>query len=60
MREDTAEDDLKVIAGVKVKYIPHKDFDEDGVPVIETAIEREVKLCDKLKALDMLCRQRGK
>jgi phage terminase small subunit len=59
VREGTAEDDLKVIAGVKVKYIPHKDYDEDGKPVIETAIEREVKLCDKLKALDMLCRHLG-
>jgi phage terminase small subunit len=58
--KDTAgEDDLKVIAGVKVKYIPHKDFDEEGNPIFETAIEREVKLCDKLKALDMLCKHLG-
>ncbi|MEG1492138.1 MAG: terminase small subunit [Oscillospiraceae bacterium] len=52
-------DDLTVIAGVKVKYVPHKDYDEDGEPVYEQAIEREVKLCDKLKALDMLCRHLG-
>ncbi|MEG1562868.1 MAG: terminase small subunit [Bacteroides sp.] len=53
------DDDLTVIAGVKVKYVPHKDYDEDGEPVYEQAIEREVKLCDKLRALDMLCRHLG-
>ncbi len=54
-----AEDNIRVISGVKVKYVPHKDYDEDGEVVIETAIEREVKLCDKLKALDMLCKHLG-
>lgn len=57
---DTAnEDDLAVIAGVKVKYVPHKDFDEDGEPVIEQAIEREVKMADKLKALELCGRHLG-
>ena len=50
---DASEDDLAVISGMKVKYVPHKDFDENGDPIIEQAIEREVKLCDKLKALEM-------
>lgn len=59
VKEDADENDLKVIAGVKVKYVPHKDYDEDGEPVFEQAIEREVKLCDKLKALDMLCKHLG-
>ena len=53
------EDDLAVIAGVKVKYVPHKDFDEDGEPVIEQAIEREVKMADKLKALELCGRHLG-
>lgn len=53
------EDNIRVISGVKVKYVPHKDYDEEGEIVIETAIEREVKLCDKLKALDMLCKHLG-
>lgn len=56
---DVTEDDRAVISGVKVKYIPHKDYDDDGEPVIETAIEREVKFADKLKALDMLAKHLG-
>ena len=57
---DTAtDDDLAVIAGVKVKYVPHKDFDEDSEPVIEQAIEREVKMADKLKALELCGRHLG-
>lgn len=56
---DATEDDKRCIAGVKVKYIPHKDYDKKGEPVIEQAIEREVKLCDKLKALDMLAKHLG-
>lgn len=55
VKEDANEDDLKVIAGVKVKYVPHKNESGD----YEEAIEREVKLCDKLKALDMLCKHLG-
>ena len=56
---DASEDDLAVISGMKVKYVPHKDFDENGDPIIEQAIEREVKLCDKLKALEMCGRHLG-
>lgn len=57
--ETATDDDLAVIAGVKVKYVPHKDFDEDGEPVIEQAIEREVKMADKLKALELCGRHLG-
>lgn len=59
VKPDTSDDDLAVIAGMKVKYVPHKDFDENGDPVIEQAIEREVKLCDKLKALELCGRHLG-
>jgi phage terminase small subunit len=52
---DATEDDKRCIAGVKVKYVPHKD--EDGN--YTEAIEREIKLCDKLKALDMLAKHLG-
>ena len=52
-------DDLSAIAGVKVKYVPHKDFDENGDPVVEDAIEREVRLHDKLKALKLCGRHLG-
>lgn len=55
VKSTAGEDDLKVIAGVKVKYVPHKNESGD----YEEAIEREVKLCDKLKALDMLCKHLG-
>lgn len=59
VKEDATADDLAVIAGVKVKYVPHKDFDENGDPVIEQAIEREVKMADKLKALELCGRHLG-
>lgn len=59
VKAGTSDDDLAAIAGMKVKYVPHKDFDEDGEPIIEQAIEREVKLCDKLKALEMCGRHLG-
>lgn len=59
VKPDATKDDLAVIAGMKVKYVPHKDFDEDGEPIIEQAIEREVKLCDKLKALELCGRHLG-
>ena len=59
VKPDASKDDLAAIAGMKVKYVPHKDFDEDGEPIIEQAIEREVKLCDKLKALEMCGRHLG-
>ena len=52
---DASEDDKRCIAGVKVKYVPHKNEDGD----FEEAIEREIKLCDKLKALDMLAKHLG-
>ena len=56
---DASPDDLKVISGVKVKYVPHKELDDDGEIVIVNAIEREVKMCDKVRALDMLCKHLG-
>ena len=52
---DASEDDKRCIAGVKVKYVPRKNEDGD----FEEAIEREIKLCDKLKALDMLAKHLG-
>ncbi len=52
VKAGASEDDLVAISGMKVKYVPHKDFDEDGEPIIEQAIEREVKLCDKLRPLN--------
>ncbi len=55
VKSTAGEDDLKVIAGVKVKYVPHKNESGD----YEEAIEREVKLCDKFKVLDMLCKHLG-
>lgn len=45
-----SEDDLAVIASVRVKKIPTSE----GM-----GIEREVKLCDKLKALELLGRHLG-
>lgn len=59
VKPDAGKDDLAAIAGMKVKYVPHKDFDENGDPIIEQAIEREVRLCDKLKALEMCGRHLG-
>ena len=56
---DASPDDLKVISGVKVKYVPHKELNDDGEIVIVDAIEREVKMCDKVRALDMLCKHLG-
>ena len=57
--EKATEDDLKAIAGIKVKYTKQRDFGKDGDPIVVNAIEREVKMCDKLKALDMLCKHLG-
>lgn len=59
VKPDANDDDLAVIAGTKVKYVPQKDYDEDGEPIIEQAIEREIKFCDKLKALEMCGRHLG-
>lgn len=56
---DASPDDLKVISGVKVKYVPHKELNDDGEIMIADAIEREVKMCDKVRALDMLCKHLG-
>lgn len=59
VKPDASKDDLATIAGIKVKYVPHKDFDEDGEPIIEQAIEREVRLVDKLKALELCGKHLG-
>ncbi len=59
VKPDAIKDDLAAIAGMKVKYVPHKDFDEDGEPIIEQAIEREVRLADKLKALELCGKHLG-
>ena len=56
VRPDVTDHDRAVIAGVKVKYIPVKQYDEDGEMTVVDAIEREVKLADKLRALDMLAK----
>jgi len=47
LKENASRDDLAAIQSIKVKT-----FGEDGV-------EREIKLADKLKALDMLGRHLG-
>lgn len=59
VKPDATPDDRAAIAGMKVKYVPHKDFDENGDPIVEQAIEREVRLCDKLKALELCGRHLG-
>jgi phage terminase small subunit len=56
---DASEDDLAVISGVRVKYVPHKTFNDDGETVIEEAIERETRLADKLKALELCGKHLG-
>ena len=50
VKENASDDDLAVISGVKIKSIPTDDGDIQ---------EREVKLYDKLKALDMLGKHLG-
>ena len=50
VRHDIDEDDAAAIASVKVKTIPTEDGD---------IVEREVKLHDKLKALELLGRHLG-
>ena len=35
VKPDATPDDRAAIAGMKVKYVPHKDFDENGDPIIE-------------------------
>lgn len=56
VKPDVSADDRAVIAAVKVKYIPVKQYDEDGELTVVDAVEREVKLADKLRALDMLAK----
>ena len=49
--EDASEDDLRAIAGVKIKTTHNKDG--------SVSTEREIKFCDKNKALEMLARHQG-
>lgn len=51
VRAGAADDDLSAVASCKVKTM---DMGDDG-----HSVEREVKLNDKIKALDMLCRHLG-
>lgn len=50
VRKDAAEDDLAAVASVKVKTIPTEDGD---------IVEREVKLYDKNKSLELLGKHLG-
>lgn len=50
VKADAARDDTAAIASVRVKTIPTKDGD---------GVEREVKMHDKLKALELLGRRLG-
>lgn len=50
VKGDAKEDDLAAITSVKVKEIPTEDGE---------ITEREIKLCDKLKALDLLGKHLG-
>lgn len=50
IKEDASEDDLAAVASVKVKTIPTDDGD---------IVEREVRLADKLKALELLGKHLG-
>lgn len=59
VRQDAGADDLAAIAGVKVKYVPKKEINDDGEVVFVEAVEREIRFCDKLKALDMLAKHLG-
>lgn len=59
VRQDATADDRAVIAGVKVKITPVRRKDEDGGEEALNAVEREVKLASKLKALELLARHLG-
>ena len=48
--EDASEDDTAAIASVKVKTIPTEDGE---------GVEREIRLCDKLKALELCGKHLG-
>lgn len=50
LKNDATEDDTAAVASVKVKTIPTADGD---------GVEREIKLADKLKALELLGRHLG-
>lgn len=50
LKEDACEDDTATIASVKVKTIPTKEGE---------GVEREIKLADKLKALELLGKHLG-
>ena len=50
VKSDAKEEDLAAIASVKIKNIPTEDGE---------ITEREIKLCDKLKALDLLGKHLG-
>lgn len=50
LKEDATEDDTATIASVKVKTIPTKEGE---------GVEREIKLADKLKALELLGKHLG-
>lgn len=50
IRDEAKADDTAAIASVRVKRIPTEEGD---------IVEREIKLTDKNKALDMLCRHLG-
>ena len=50
VREDATDDDRACIAAVKVKQVNGADF---------TSIEHEIRLCDKVKALELLGKHLG-
>ncbi|HEX2986138.1 MAG TPA: terminase small subunit [Caproiciproducens sp.] len=50
LKDDAAEDDTAAVASIKVKTIPTADGE---------GVEREIKLADKLKALELLGRHLG-
>lgn len=50
VREDATDDDRACIAAVKVKQVNGADF---------TSVEHEIRLCDKVKALELLGKHLG-
>lgn len=50
VREDATDDDRACIAAVKVKQVNSAEFD---------SVEREIRLCDKVKALELLGKHLG-
>lgn len=50
LKDDVLEEDTAAIASVKVKYIPTKEGE---------GVEREIRLTDKLKALELLGKHLG-